>query len=656
MDKMSRVFPFLVLILTTFCAYSEDYIESYNLISDNYVNRIQDVQIIRPINGGTVITPVFDTSCPEEMKAPFSYACKIVEEYMPPCLPLKVKVSCGRVNGSSANIVSKVLAHNKRNFGTGSEYKRVQMSVIKGVILAELCYNSDVTYLKHVPDLEFLTELPDIEITYNNQKLNDISYALDANPGEKYDFVSLAIRDLMIGLGLSSSFRYNSVTKELLDPSNELTPFESYIDKILGNYDNPSARLLLATKGELLLEQNKENGLKLYAPNPWQNGSSLNYFIPQEDCCISNILSYDFCKGVVTRSLKDNYTSFIFRDLLGWKPNFLTGSSTPTVSAGGSTSQLMPYNGSISFNDDTYGICTVVDTDASYKISKASDPDDNIVELMDYIDLFHPFQHNDGLAPAEGISISVLKKDGSWDLVKFLDIDYPDLTFSMSDWDFHYDESQYARTIDGYLRARITTKKIEYGSRIKYISKFFVIDYLPQKVNLSYAFVTPDTNKEVSRTASAVNTVRIYFSNTEGITRLLLEKLRKGSRVPSKIDVTDFKKGYFETTIDRTTTFTAIGYNSNGTSRGVSITVTLPSNEQTIDFKMADDFIYLETEEPSDSEYNYSISPLDVSMSNFKQTGITTGKIDISDLAEGIYVLNVQDNKSGLIKSFKFKK
>lgn len=98
MDKMSRVFPFLVLILTTFCAYSEDYIESYNLISDNYVNRIQDVQIIRPINGGTVITPVFDTSCPEEMKAPFSYACKIVEEYMPPCLPLKVKVSCGRVN------------------------------------------------------------------------------------------------------------------------------------------------------------------------------------------------------------------------------------------------------------------------------------------------------------------------------------------------------------------------------------------------------------------------------------------------------------------------------------------------------------------------------------------------------------------------------
>lgn len=43
-------------------------------------------------------------------------------------------------------------------------------------------------------------------------------------------------------------------------------------------------------------------------------------------------------------------------------------------------------------------------------------------------------------------------------------------------------------------------------------------------------------------------------------------------------------------------------------------------------------------------------------MSNFKQTGITTGKIDISDLAEGIYVLNVQDNKSGLIKSFKFKK
>lgn len=34
------------------------------------------------------------------------------------------------------------------------------------------------------------------------------------------------------------------------------------------------------------------------------------------------------------------------------------------------------------------------------------------------------------------------------------------MTFNMSDWTFHFDEDQYARTIDGYLRARITTKEI----------------------------------------------------------------------------------------------------------------------------------------------------------------------------------------------------
>ena len=130
---------FLVTLTTVFIAKSDNFIESFNEISDNYVNDIHDAQIIRSINGGTVITPIFDESCPEQIKAPFSFACKIVEEYMPPCLPLKVKVSCGRVNRSSANTVSKVLARIKENFGNSLYYTNAQMSVIKGVILSELC-------------------------------------------------------------------------------------------------------------------------------------------------------------------------------------------------------------------------------------------------------------------------------------------------------------------------------------------------------------------------------------------------------------------------------------------------------------------------------------------------------------------------------------
>jgi hypothetical protein len=569
---------------------------------------------------------------------------------MPPCLPLKVKVSWGRVNGTSANSVSKVLARSKENFGRSVYYNNAQMSVIKGVILSELCYNSTVTYLDSVPDVDFLTQDPDIEITYNSQKIDELSFSLEANPEQKYDFVSIAVRDLFIGLGISSSYRYNPVTKELLNPSHELTPFEDFINRTLGNYDNPADRLAKATSGELLLQEHTVQNLKLYAPSIWQNGFSLNYFIPQNDCCVSNILSYDFCKGMVTRSLDDTYSQFIFYNLLGWKPNFLTSTATTSSSAAGSTSLLMPYNGSISFNNTTYGINTTIDSDSlprSIRMINASENE----ELRSYIDSFHPFLYSGSSVPSEGTSISVLKKDGSWDLVKCFGYCTDDMTYDMSDWTFNYDESQYARTIDGYLRARITMKKPGSGTGIKYISKFFVIDYLPQKVNLSYAYI----NSSAARSTSTNNTVRIYFSNTEGISRIVLEKLRQGSRVPSKTEVSDFKKGYYETNIDKTTTFTAVGYNDNGTSRSIPITITPSSNALALDFDLKDNIIYLQSDNQSDIEYNYSISALSNSSSIETQTGSTTGSIDVSTLSNGLYILTIRDNE-GLSNSFKFKK
>lgn len=648
---MKNFLIFLVTLTTVFIAKSDNLIESFNEISDNYVNDIHDVQIIRSINGGTVIIPFFDESCPEQIKAPFSFACKIVEEYLPPCLPLKVQVSCGRVNGSSANAISKVMARSKENFGNSQYYTNAQMSVIKGVILSELCYNSTVTYLDSVPDIEFLTKDPDIEITYNSLKLDNISFSLDANPGSNYDFVSIAVRDLLIGLGLSSSYRYNPITKELLDPSHELTPFEIFINDMLGNYGNSSDRLAQATKGELLLYNRKNKSLKLYAPNPWKNGLSLNYFIPQEDCCVSNILSYDFCKGMVTRTLSDDYSQFIFHDLLGWKASYVSGTSSNSLAVAGSTSLLMPYNGSISFADNTYGIKTFISPESQHKNIRAFNYIEN-EDLRNYINSFHPFLYSDDYVPSEGTSISVLKKDGSWDLVKCLPVCVEGISIAMSDLDFHSDESQYARTIDGYLRARVTTKQSGYGTGIVYDSKFFVIDYLPQKVNLSYAFI----NAVQTRASSSGNTVRIYFSNTEGLSRIVLEKSRPGIRLPSKIDVLDFKKGYYETTVDKTTTFTAVGYNNNGTSRGVPITITPQPNTLSLDFNLIGNCISFKSDKQLDKEYSYKINQLEVYQSDLKQIGSTKGTVDISPLADGVYVLTVIDKDSGMSDSFKFKK
>lgn len=48
---MKKILTFFVLMATIFIAEADNYIESFNVIPDNYVNEIQDAQIIRPING-----------------------------------------------------------------------------------------------------------------------------------------------------------------------------------------------------------------------------------------------------------------------------------------------------------------------------------------------------------------------------------------------------------------------------------------------------------------------------------------------------------------------------------------------------------------------------------------------------------------------------
>lgn len=62
---MKRLFLIGILLVSVFIAKAEDYFETYNVLSDDYVVDIQDAQIIRQINGGTVITPIFDETCPK---------------------------------------------------------------------------------------------------------------------------------------------------------------------------------------------------------------------------------------------------------------------------------------------------------------------------------------------------------------------------------------------------------------------------------------------------------------------------------------------------------------------------------------------------------------------------------------------------------------
>lgn len=115
-------------------AHAEECFEVYSMVSDEIWSVVDDTPVTRIINGGTVIVPDFDESCPEELKTPFSYACKLVGEYMPPSLPLRVKVSVASLTGSQRNAISKVSSIMYEYFGS-AEYSNSPMATIKGVIL-----------------------------------------------------------------------------------------------------------------------------------------------------------------------------------------------------------------------------------------------------------------------------------------------------------------------------------------------------------------------------------------------------------------------------------------------------------------------------------------------------------------------------------------
>lgn len=661
---MKQVLFFLSFLSCITLLNADDYEEFYNVVSDDFLIDIQDTPIERAINSGTIIIPEFDDTCPEEMKAPFSYACKIVEEYILPCLPLRVHVSVDNFLGSQRNALSKVGAWTPKGFGNPRGYANASMTTIKGVILGELGYGSDDTFLKYIYDTNFLTGHPDIKITYNEQKLNEIYYSLDTDTGEKYDFVTLVIRDLLQGFGIYHTFRYNPITNELQNPPLNMTPFEVVIDKALGMNSSPSERLANATKGELVIYPN----LKLYAPANWTNGTSLNYFIPNDNYKISQILSHDFCKGMVHRSLDEN-SSYLFEDLLGWKYSFPVGTGSYSSSSGGNTKLKMDYNGTFNIEDydSNYGIRTIVnDNSKPLHNSALRINNDSIVghiATVDYVNQFFPFQSEDEDYQGDGVSVSILKKDGTWDLVFFIGVYVPGMPiyFNMSECTFHYDGDEYARTIEGYLKARITTKNMTYFGNTEINSKFFVIDYLPQKIKLGYNFITNNVvnaSNKIASTAATGNKIRLYFSDSEGVDYIILECLKQGSRLPNKILVNDIKKGYFDVTIYNTTTFTAVGYNENGHTRGVPVTVEYQpaSVAAALSFDMQNDAIMIKAGDEAVDNCNYSIAPLSAVGRQAGRNGMANGAIDISTLADGLYVLTAIDEKSGLQGTFKFRK
>lgn len=327
----------------------------------------------------------------------------------------------------------------------------------------------------------------------------------------------------------------------------------------------------------------------------------------------------------------------------------------------------MPYNGELTFGDyGQYGLRSQTDNSIENKPPKIkSDEIEEREKVLQYVDSFNPYVV-DGEVSNNGLNIAILKKDGTWDNVYSFPYFVKEMPLKMSDWVFHYDDDTYARSLDGYLRARITKRDLAHPK--DYSSTFFVIDYTPQKVTLSHSFPDNENDvqlktKSISESESEINAtaipVRIFLGDINGLTRVVLERLRSGTRIPSRIEVTNFKQGYYDTTIDRETTFTAVGYNDNGSSRSLPLLIEMPdanpSNISELYFTQHNNYITIDSN-GSERSIEYILYPLTNASYQNQKYRKYVDNIDITPLQSGVYAISAIDVESGEIYTYKFTK
>ncbi len=652
---------FIITLLATFTATGKvNYEEIFSYLpEDDGIAVLSDdtpvshpTKEIRYINGGTVFRISYGEDVGYEVRGAFEHACKLLEEYLPPCLPITVRVEWADLRSSSSpKPLSSVKISFHEYFGFGNRAVSHPTALIKRVTLKEYEINSNHTFIDSIPDLLFLDnpQMPDIVIRLNKEIGNDLSYSITEVESDKYDFVSLALRDLIRGLGLVSGYRVIPNATIIIPPSRCLTKYElNYLSDRLNLTDKDQAYKLATTGAFSLGRNSNEEPLNLYAPSVFQNEVSLNYFIPDTTHCISQVLDYNFRRGCMYRDINDEYSTFIFFHLLGWQENFVTGIGGIGSGGSGSTSILVPYNGSYSDNTSYTSVHRSKSNNIhDIAVSLYNDEEGGNPEVYEYCEKFHYFL----IPPSEneryGISISLLKKDGTWDIVyysKSIPSEfYNDMfTLNMTAWTLHCNNDEYARTCDGYLRGRCTYSHSVRPTEIMG-SIFFVVDYLPQSVEMKETSMAQSAAQKIA-VPQGQRAVRVGMKNLEGLTKVVVERLIEGNRLPSRFEVKDFQKGYFETTVytDRKTTFTAIGYNANGSTRGIPVTIEATNTATDLSVQLNGNELKI-TSAHEDRNVNgtYEIIPLMFSGESSVCSGVLeqTDIIDVSTLLPGIYVM-----------------
>lgn len=541
---------------------------------------------------------------------------------------------------------------------------------------------NDTNYPKYLD-----ADMYDVRLTYSKEMIKKCTFSIEPQfeDYDKYDFVSIVLRDLAKSIGFHCSFiedTYAEPKQWIGFAGNKHSYYENLIINALGTSE-PVQAYQNATKGTVALPIEDYGTLNLYAPDPWQNYVSLNCFVTTGWSGLPYLLSHEFGRGSVVRDITDYGYPALFKNALGWKTYRATGSNSPRVNMSGATDSIIPYKGSISMSRTSSRArsfsyqdeISAVETVQKPKAVSVAD-DDNYEDFLfrEYMTPYHHFYRPEDGTAGYGWSVSVLKKDGTWDVLYDTQEYWKDLDITSSDMVFHCSDEEYARTCDGYLRGRITHAEHEYsyyGGYDVYDVTFAALDYVPQKPHMSFDGVVEMPQARTMAVAQAdydeyLRDIKIGIKNLEGTDRIIVEQLIEGDRIPTKFEVEDFKKGYFTATVDKEfySWFTIVAENKNGSVRSETLEIAPlePAEEYSFDVKISDETITIAGNSRRLYERNsltrYEITPLSGMAAMASLAGEieeNRADIDIADLPGGVYALNYYDRR-GTCYSQKFVK
>lgn len=656
MKKLMCIFTFLVVGLFAF-GQEQNEIESYGI--DQYVEKCQNFPVVRKINGGTVFNITYEGTWNNDMKGAFEYACKLWEECLPNCLPINITAKIGSIRGSSsAKLLSKVTytVYNDKKFETWS-HEAILSSRIKGVVMKEYTCGSLHQFVDSIPDLSFFDK-PDIVLVYNVNHLNEFSFSLDAKSEDKYDFVTLVLRDIAKALGFSTNFTADALKKKINFTGKKTTPLETIVTKILG--DDPYVAYEKSTNNKLDIYIPRLGTCSLYAPAEWNNGVSLNSFLPDSTKKITELLTYNFGRGTVLRDIQDYSYLNIFDEFLHWDDHSLVvGPANGRSEGTGSTENIIKYKGISTISDNT--------SSASLSLWKSSmkATETQWLEwhtLTDYLEPYKFLLSRNG--SNVGWKIAILRKNGLWDVVYENSNAYASfLNINLADLSFHDKIDAYARTVDGYLRCRVVYSREKYDylyNKIYYAVSvsYYVLDYTPQKIVMNYAGICTNATTANYSDEEYTDDIKVCMKNLEGANRVIVEQYDEGNDMPMRFEVKDFQKGYFVATVDKElyTQFKVVAINDNGQTVSDLLEVP-PTNPLSLNVLVSNNSISLFSEQEerlSKIVTSYEIYKVGSVLKKVDDGKVVGKVIGLSKCPKGTYIVNLFDSKHNKRKTISF--